>query len=237
MMPEMTGTYGATSALSALIAERGYRGGDRLPPERDLSEALGVSRPTVREAIGRLVADGVLVARRGSGTYIAPVNLEHIFTVRLALEPLAASLAAEHRSQLELSEMQAALKEMRATLTESDRFSAADERVHELIALASGNPVLRDVLDRLAGLAKLSRSATSGDAAVRSDALSHIDALVSAVARRDGVTARDTMRDHLLLVRRSLTSGKNRVSVDPARSVAMSRRLVPGSAKDGTAGP
>jgi GntR family transcriptional regulator, transcriptional repressor for pyruvate dehydrogenase complex len=228
-MPPTTGTHGATSALAALIAERGYRGGDRLPPERDLSEALGVSRPTVREAIGRLVADGVLVARRGSGTYIAPVDLEHIFTVRLALEPLAASLAAEHRSPSDVSEMQAALEDLKATLEEPVRFSAADARIHDLVAMASGNPVLRDVLDRLAGRAKLSRSATSGDASVRSDTLSHMDALVSAVASGDRVTAHDTMRDHLLLVRRSVGTDEIGIGVDPARSIAKSRRHPPGS--------
>jgi GntR family transcriptional repressor for pyruvate dehydrogenase complex len=193
-----------TRALYTLIVEGGYRVGDRLPPERDLSETLGLSRPTVREAIGRLVAEGVLQARRGSGTYVAPVDLEHIFTVRLALEPLAAALAAQHRSDQQLAELRAHLDAMRSAIDDARAFAGRDGRAHELLARASGNPVLHDVLERLAGLARLSRSVTSEDAAVRMRTLEHMSGLVAAVEAHDPGRAEAAMRDHLVAVRESV---------------------------------
>lgn len=197
----MSAAESATRALYALIVDGGYGVGDRLPPERDLSETLGLSRPTVREAIGRLVAEGVLQSRRGSGTYVAPIDLEHVFTVRLALEPLAAGLAAQHRTDDQLAELRTHLDGMRAALEDAAAFATADGRAHALLARASGNPVLHDVLGRLAGLARVSRSVTSGDAGVRRQALVHMSAIVAAVAAGDPGRAETAMRDHLGAVR------------------------------------
>ncbi|MCZ4328344.1 transcriptional regulator LldR [Castellaniella denitrificans] len=56
--------------LRALIDEQGLRPGDRLPAERRLAEALGVSRPSVREAIRQLASQGLLRSRQGGGTYV-----------------------------------------------------------------------------------------------------------------------------------------------------------------------
>lgn len=56
--------------LQALIEERHMRKGDRLPAERQLATSLGVSRPSLREAIQQLNSQGVLTSRRGDGTYI-----------------------------------------------------------------------------------------------------------------------------------------------------------------------
>lgn len=56
--------------LQALIEERHMKKGDRLPAERQLATSLGVSRPSLREAIQQLNSQGVLISRRGDGTYI-----------------------------------------------------------------------------------------------------------------------------------------------------------------------
>jgi GntR family transcriptional regulator len=57
--------------LEDLLVHRRYRVGDRIPPEADLVRSLGVSRATVRTAVGRLVGRGLLVRRQGSGTFLA----------------------------------------------------------------------------------------------------------------------------------------------------------------------
>ncbi|KQT53122.1 hypothetical protein ASG43_19265 [Aureimonas sp. Leaf454] len=58
--------------LVAMIAEQALQPGDRLPAERALSEAMGVGRSSLREAIGQLTANGRLATRRGGGTYVGP---------------------------------------------------------------------------------------------------------------------------------------------------------------------
>ena len=61
----------AEKVLEGLLVHRRYRIGDRIPPEAELVRNLGVSRATIRAAIGRLVARGLLVRRQGSGTFLA----------------------------------------------------------------------------------------------------------------------------------------------------------------------
>ena len=65
-----TTTDGVIFQLQEMIHRGDLRPGDRLPPERDLAKLLGVSRPTVRDGIGSLVAVGVLHSRRGTGTFV-----------------------------------------------------------------------------------------------------------------------------------------------------------------------
>ena len=65
-----TATEEVIFQLQEMIHRGDLRPGDRLPPERDLARLLGVSRPTVRDGIGSLVAVGVLQARRGTGTFV-----------------------------------------------------------------------------------------------------------------------------------------------------------------------
>ena len=61
----------AEKVLEDLLVRRRYRIGDRIPPEVELVQSLGVSRATIRAAVGRLVGRGLLVRRQGSGTYLA----------------------------------------------------------------------------------------------------------------------------------------------------------------------
>ena len=61
----------AEKVLEDLLVRRRYRIGDRIPPEVELVQSLGVSRATIRAAVGRLAGRGLLVRRQGSGTYLA----------------------------------------------------------------------------------------------------------------------------------------------------------------------
>jgi GntR family transcriptional regulator len=61
----------AEKVLEDLLVRQRYRIGDRIPPEVELVQSLGVSRATIRAAVGRLVSRGLLVRRQGSGTFLA----------------------------------------------------------------------------------------------------------------------------------------------------------------------
>ena len=74
---------GAEEALRNWLAPGRHRSGDRLPPEHDLSAMLGISRGTLRSALGRLEESGEIVRRQGSGTYVGHVATPTAFDERL----------------------------------------------------------------------------------------------------------------------------------------------------------
>lgn len=165
---------------------------------------LAVSRPTLREAIGRLAAEGVLEARRGSGTYVTGIAVDDVFAVRLQLEPFAARLAAQRRTPAQAKELKALLRRIERSRHDALAFAGYDERIHDVLAGATSNALLHDMLKRLAALAKLSRVVTSIDASVRDRVLVHMTALIAAVDARDAAGAERAMKQHLSLLRRAL---------------------------------
>jgi GntR family transcriptional repressor for pyruvate dehydrogenase complex len=189
-------------AILAMLADEGLRPGDRLPAERDLVARTGASRAAVREALGRLARDGLLTSRRGSGTYVATVDVAAITAVRVLLEPAAAAGAATHRSAAQARSLERALEELEETLDSPAAFAAADAAIHAGMAAACGNQALRDVLDRLARSAAVSRAATSGRRAVRERTLHEMRALVAAVRDRRADAAREAMARHLAALAR-----------------------------------
>ena len=68
--------------LESMILEGSLKAGDALPPERALAEQFGVSRPSLREAIQKLAARGLLVSRQGGGTYVSD-QLEASFSSQI----------------------------------------------------------------------------------------------------------------------------------------------------------
>ena len=115
--------------------------------ERNLSQELGVSRIPLREAIMTLAAQGLVEMRPRIGAFVRPMTkayVEDLFAVRLALEPLAASLAARNRRAENLAELGRLLAEERAALVEGDdkRGSLVNADFHLEILRASGNELL-----------------------------------------------------------------------------------------------
>ena len=120
-------TETVAARMAAKIAEGRLGSGSRLPTVRDLAAQFGVSQTVIREATARLRADGIIVARHGSGLYVdsdarrRPLRIDpqtvttiksvmHIMEVRLSLEVEAAGLAAERRTTTDARRIAAALK-------------------------------------------------------------------------------------------------------------------------------
>ncbi len=149
--------------LDELMAGR-YEVGERLPAETALASRLEVSRPVVRAALQRLQQDGIVVSRQGSGTYVQRMPSSdlgrHIdtaklsrvlqgFELRLVLEPLAARLAARHRSVEQLRLMEEADARMRGAMEREEVSTQEDLAFHHAIAAASGNTLLLETLEGL----------------------------------------------------------------------------------------
>ncbi len=128
-------------ALTRYMAHAGAQPGSRLPPERELAEKLGVSRNTVREALKRWEALGIIVRKKGSGTFLQAevglhdsflslrfkndsANMLHALEVRRIIESESCVLAAQRASADDLLEIERRLEEM--------------ERVH--LAIGSAGP-------------------------------------------------------------------------------------------------
>jgi DNA-binding FadR family transcriptional regulator len=142
-------------AIRAEIQAGTFPAESRLPTEQQLSERLNVSRSVVREAIAQLKSDGVLIARRGAGSFISGtpsgtvfrlpspdgsrVDLPQLFEFRLWIETQAATAAARRRTRADLQSMKAAIREMEEKRNDSKAASAADVAFHRAIAAATKN--------------------------------------------------------------------------------------------------
>ncbi len=143
--------------LGELIRQGEFRQGDRLPPERDLARQLGVSRPTVREAMIALEIAGLVDVRTGSGAYVrgassagvlpfAPPDIGpspfELVAARRLIEPEVAFAAAGCMRADVLAGIAETLDAMRAGIDSGDGVQAADRLFHTRIAAATGNTVL-----------------------------------------------------------------------------------------------
>ncbi len=149
----------AYEQIRDLIFRGQLKPGNRIMPERELALALGVSRPTVREAIKRLVTMGLLEHRQGQGTFVRSTDsqrernplaavmeghdasLVELLEVRLGLESQSAILAAQRATPEDLQGLEKALEAMLAENAAGRPGIEADVSFHMAIAFASKNPV------------------------------------------------------------------------------------------------
>jgi DNA-binding FadR family transcriptional regulator len=156
--------------LGIKIVTGEYQPGESLPGEIVASQNHQVSRNAYREAVRILAAKGLVESRQKAGTLVtdrsrwnmldpdvldwtlstnpSPAFRDALFELRSVVEPAAASLAAQRRSEPDLITMENALEEMRRHDRDSPEGEQADEQFHEAIFVAAGN----DLLCRLASI-------------------------------------------------------------------------------------
>jgi DNA-binding FadR family transcriptional regulator len=210
--------------LSELIAKGEFPEGTRLPSERELAEQLGVSRPSVREALIALEVAGKVEVRVGSGIFVAarrPVPLVdpakegqgpfELLHARALVEGEVAAEAARTATDADLDVVRAAVEEMRVRQRRNMNPEEADRDFHLAIARATHNSplasVVQDLWDRGRGdiwkrmehhfQTQELRSAIHGD---------H-QAILVALEGHDARGARSAMRRHLERVDREFTRG------------------------------
>ena len=149
--------------LRALMEAGEFAIGQRLPAERDLAVQLGVSRPSVREALIALEVEGWVEVRGGSGIYVrrqaappvADPNLAYdewgpleLIMARGLIEGEVAALAARHASKVQITRMADAMAQMKLALKTGADPLVGDELFHRSVAQACGNEVLVDTVSR-----------------------------------------------------------------------------------------
>ncbi len=153
-------------SLMAYVEAGGLGAGDRLPNERTLAAQLGVSRPTIREALQSWQAMGFVDIRKGSGTYLVqdigtasvhmPVTIQlgreaifHLLELRRVIETDAARLAVLRGSPQDIERMRLALEAMERAYAAHGFANRQDDVFHEALYLASGNPLYLQVFRQL----------------------------------------------------------------------------------------
>jgi GntR family transcriptional repressor for pyruvate dehydrogenase complex len=202
--------------------------GERLPSENKICQSFQVSRPIVREALMRLAADGLVVSRQGSGTFVQrrpPSGLTRFaevadvagmlrcLEVRMALEGQSAALAARRRTADQLREIARALEDMRDGFAIGAVPSAADAAFHLAVARASGNELFADLLGVLRTTIEQSMnvalSITREGSKERANRVwEEHRAVFEAIAQGDSQAADLAMRYHLDRSRQRVTDGQ-----------------------------
>ena len=218
--------------IEHLILQGILRPGERLPAERDLSERLGVSRPSLREAIADLQERGLLATRAGAGIYVADVlgsafspALVDLFRThddalfdyvafRRDMEGLAAERAARLGSDTDLKVIDTIFRKMEAAHAKRDPSdeAALDADFHMAIVEASHNVIMLHMLRSMYELLRegvfYNRQAMFRQRTTRDLLLDQHRAINTALQNRDPVAAKAAVEAHLSYVLASLQEGR-----------------------------
>ena len=206
----------AIAQVKAFISAGSYAPGDRLPPERELIDQLGMSRTTLRKALEALEREGTIWRHVGKGTFVAGHGQEvgneniaelsrqltpvRIMRARLCIEPAIAREAAINASGEAITRIKLAKDRAISASSWSD-YETHDDLFHRAIAEASDNILLLALFDQLNQV----RRAVAWGNVVRSSEhppeghssfIEH-EQIADAIENRDPVAAQEAMRRHI----------------------------------------
>lgn len=215
--------------IETLILEGVLRPGDRLPPERELAESMGVSRPSLREALADLEARGLIATRQGGGSHVAELTGEAFSPALIELfaghdralwdylgfrrdvEGLAADRAARHGTPADHQVIAAVFARMEAAHAERNpaHEAAIDAEFHMAIIEASHNVVMLHVMRSIYALLErgifYNRAVIYGLRETRETLLAQHRAIRDGILGADPAAARGAVEAHLDFVAEALT--------------------------------
>ncbi|HKO06549.1 MAG TPA: FadR/GntR family transcriptional regulator [Alphaproteobacteria bacterium] len=229
----------AADQIRELIQRGEYAPGDRLPPERELAKRLGISRPTVREAMIVLEIAGVIAIRAGAGIYVSSAPAREtpaqfpaadagpspfdLLDARRLLECELVERAARVATRSELASIRETIEEMERDMASGGDGRDADRRFHARIAEAARNSVLAGLVDGLwEGMSTpLFHHLSDHTGLPQNQQMTVRDhrAIYDCLRRRDAQAARAAMAAHLSHVEAILAGAD-----DLARSASKRRR-------------
>lgn len=179
------------------------RPGEKLSEAR-LAKRFGVSRTPVREAFKELEGEDLVTVERRRGTFVTQLTRSEVmelYTVRAALEGMAARLCAERATEEILRDLRAATEELDAAVIEDDgaAFLVKDKELHERIFAGAGNQMLTQhyrLLSAHMQRERLGSLVTRRPGRLARSAAEH-ELIVKAIADRDGASAELAMRAHV----------------------------------------
>jgi len=214
--------------IKKLIARGELQPGARIPSERDLASMLGVSRPSVREAIMVLEAMGFLESRHGGGTFVRaltetciadplailveqrdPELLRALAEVRMGLESWSAYLAAQRASDAEIAEIRRLFGIMEEQAANGGWDPEVDARFHYAITAATHNSLQMHVLNSVHTLVHATIQVALMEFYRQQGTIQKLRGqhaeILEAIAARDPELAREKMMVHLTMVEEKMT--------------------------------
>ncbi|HEY0122499.1 MAG TPA: FadR/GntR family transcriptional regulator [Rhizobium sp.] len=213
--------------IVGMIAGGNFPVNERLPSEEKLAVMFGASRPVIREALERLRGDGLIVSRKGSGSYVrqrpdssvlkmVPVgslaDVQRFFEFRAGLEAEAAELAARNWQPADKERITAALLNIEQCLRDGKLGAEEDQALHDAIAVASGNQFHINVREWFRPHFAIGHSVTRSLSLkrtaeqIRSVQDEHAVIVKAILARRE-TEAHDAMKRHILNARARMFQG------------------------------
>ncbi len=208
--------------LKQAISSGALKVGERLPPERELAEQMGVSRPSVREAIQKLELHGMVQSIQGGGTVVKNLTEQEIgrpieivlgedrqkvvelTEVRALMESWAAREAAKNRTAEELERIRRYLEEMEGDLERGMIRAEVDVKFHTEIAAAAHNTIFLHVIQNIYSLimysVKVYREEVFTTREDQETIFKHHLKIFKAIQNQDPEQAEAAMNQHLLYV-------------------------------------
>jgi len=211
----------AYEAIRDAIVQGQFLPGERLSEEA-LAEQLGVSKTPVHDALGRLVAEGLVQVTPYVGASVvrlSPEDVDEIYDVRETLERLAIRRAIAHVDEEPLRALDQELASFSRPLQQREfqHYFDVDNRLHDAVAQMSGNGRLVRILDMLRNQSHAARYLSSRLPGRTDRSIEEHRAIIAALLARDAERATETMMTHLRGSRQAATHIVTELATSPVR--------------------
>ncbi|MCU1727672.1 FadR family transcriptional regulator [Pseudomonas sp. 7P_10.2_Bac1] len=215
MITSSTVVNSVVEKLRSALAQGEWRSGEMLPGQRELAEKLGISRPSLREAIivletlglvRTLPSKGVVVLE--SNVYQTPVqenvlaqaSMEDVLQLRYTLEPFIVGLVAQSISSREVGQLRLTLMDMREALEANDSEAGVNAYIafHEELFKLTSNPIFQSVVLQTSNALKQSAQVLRDSPEHMAERLEENEAVVRAIRAKNSALAGAEMRRHIL---------------------------------------
>ncbi|MEO8753320.1 MAG: FCD domain-containing protein [Casimicrobiaceae bacterium] len=225
--PRRTLADDVTEVLRARLVSGEVAIGERLPTESQLSDAFQVSRAVVREAVARLKHEHLVESRQGAGMFRAQANQDFralgsaaqgcearllaVYELRLAVEPMSASLAAQRWVDATIAPIRVALERLQNAVISGRGGAQADADFHRAIGAAAANPLVASLQDfiqeEMRNSLSLSHANTRKVAGAAKGVQREHANIGRAIEQRDGARAAAAMAKHIRMSAARLSIG------------------------------
>jgi len=201
--------------LRAALARGQWRSGDMLPGQRELAEQLGISRPSLREAVIVLETLGLVRSMPGKGVVVldahlsdsqthdsavAAASLEDVLQLRYTLEPFIVGLVAQSISSKEVGQLRLTLMDMREALEANDSEAGVNAYIafHEELLMLTSKPIFLSVVGHTSNALKQSADVLRNSPEHLAERLEENESVVRAIRSKNSAQASAEMRRHIL---------------------------------------